>query len=1376
MKSKFKTYRGILILSVFIASLFLFGFVLNIPRAIAASCSRNELCGPIIVNGVSCDGINRCVNGQYQGCKPIDPDCGSSSGSSSGGSSGGPSNCDPSTCNNKVCGQISYCGAWCSACPSGKICYRDPAEYPDPKNFKCKNPCEDKDPDFENFPPPGAPRFTNPLKKGTITDITEKTSTDTCSDDGKKLTEYFCGSNSYVAWPLEEDGYARSFQYDCPFGCKDGACKNQECKNDKDCPKKDNIPQRCNLKTQQCESCPSEYVCRISPDGYNTIETYSGTYSGGVCKTPVKPNKTKKCNLDCETCAPVGTQDSIRAQACSPVLDGKDLVFYSNTPFTCRPLPDGSFCENPAIEACSLKKLSDKNICGLPSPVKLSSSETISVCRAGKCKREEISDNDQNKSESIAEQSPPASLAEKIGNFFASGLSAVEKFLSNFIASLLQRIKFLFSIAQFSANDVKAADDERALCYADLNVYGGESDFSNLQAIIILPNIYLIDPDGKVLGRAYGDKPSKLYIKTIIDDIGREIADEWSEDGKNWKKIRIIRNSISPETSGLNPQDAPVFQENIDVIKNLYIHGYSDSELKIYLERLSAARMGYSSAITRQEGLVTITLPDGSRGVYYEFIKDGVNLDLKKMDCLKALGASDLEKQKAIKPKDMAIRLKLAGIYKKCLDFDSALVEFESILSSKASDKQKAEANSELTSIYLAVAKRMASNRDNMYLMAALRSSCAASKLNPMYQQGKNAMQKALLNTILRAYIGKTDESAAKLLELTEILNLLSSGWVRIFPGGHSSFNDLIENLNKERKVDNDIIKAIAILKLMIDNDIDLEEYINADISKQQDMIADLIEPGVEPPSNDEMEAWFVQTAEQGSNPYCETKYNPRARWKEITFNQAMLAEYRLIYLQDHDKVKYKVYYDAKKLRESVNRIVLLSDVVNVLSCGDTVQAKKLRKNYSHLDVGRSMQECGADPQLFQKKDSSENSTDPYKTYFKFQTNESPYQNDDKFTGSLTESTIMFFEEATATFGLAIGPRLTGLAGIKLVSGGKNLINAGIRLRFKKELMSRGFFSALEGQIVRLKNFTNVVFDGALGFKTITSNVEKQIIFKSDADILIFVSDIRKSGATTLTIIEKDSKFFLQISFDNGIKEISELVTENSIRDYKGFYYVLRSEVAEALDKVAACSIMPDFKTFPSAFFRSQDEWRSFLKRLWKVDRDGVGLLIETYFKNINDDALKVLTRASKAVDREIAIVWYKNGKIYYSIGVRGTGSCPLPAVGMGGVARFWHSHTSMFEVDSLIPSGQFVNGDDIRCAIDYGVKSFEISTYNPRTGMYQNIVYKTPTNALYQNFLKKPIAREINVGSYIFNYNESLMKYLLGNTSLICKLFWITP
>ncbi len=1196
------------------------------------------------------------------------------------------------------------------------------------ENGACKRQCDDTD--KTNMPLPDTSNdsyYLNYYEKGTATNYkTNVSETDSCQDN-KFLIEKYCKEKE-IKTEIKK----------CPFGCdvENGVCRE------------------------------IEYACRITADGYSSVETYKNS----------KLINTEKCSLDCETCAPSGTQDSIRAQACSPALGG-DLVFYSNDSFTCHALPDGSSCENPVVASCSLKSPSDKAACGLPSPVEFLSSETVSVCRAGKCKREEINAGNQSGSISIVDRSQSLSFAEKIRNFFSFTLSTIGTLFSDFIASIMNAFFSFFSATQTENDSVKAANNEESLCYTDLNVYGGEDYFSALNKIFMLSNVYLIDPSGTVIGRAYGNNLSRIYIKTKIDDTGREVANEWSEDGITWTEISLIRSSISPETSGKNPHYTPKFQENIDLVKNLYMFGYSDDELKNYLKKYAAERMGYSSRIAGEEGLPLEKLPDGTFGVSYRFIKDGPSFEQAKQDCLLSNGVNDLEQQKTRAPKNAAVRLKLAKAYKTCLHFDLARSEYEEVLS-LGNSNQKAEANNELVSLYLIVATRMASVKDNTYLMVALQKSCSAAKLNPAYEQGKVAMQKALLSTILRAYIGRTDESAAKLLELSEALNLaIDMQWLRAvpkIPTGVTKFDALIEQLNRYKKIDNDIIKGIALLKLMLDNGIDPVKYINADISKQQDILAGLIEPGVEPPHQDTMEIVFRETANQGKNIYCKSKVNPRARWNEMTTSSSMMAEYRLIYLQDYEKNKYQVYYAAKKLRESVNKIVLLSDIANVLSCGDVQTAKKLRDTYLHLDAGKSMQECRSDPQLFQKRDSDGNLTDIYRVYFKFQANEPPYANDDKFTGSMAESTIMFLEESVATIGVAsaakiIKPFLFGTA--RFLKNGKIVL---LSENVMKNLYSKGkYFKVVaeEGEV--LKRVIGIPFDEVAEISKVEEVLNSQLVFLNQGYIDGFVARVGERGGHEFKIAQKDGQLFL--SSNDVLLPDRKLVLRSNL---KGGNYISVSKMQESLETASLCRVqlLRDSlgETFPKNYFTGEKDWRGFLMMLADADDNTIrAVIMRDFSKGIDENAKTVLARAIKILDsanikREITIIWDKTGKPWFSIGDGSHSGWPL-GLSPNNVSETippWRSH-----VGNSIPTGQFIDksgkyGDFAFFAERF--KNFEIGSWN--TAGYSRATYLSPTKKQYTNLLKNPVFRTTPNG---LPWNQSLMDFATNGRSLVCELLF---
>src|SRR3989344_2832939 len=234
-------------LSIFISLIFLFGFVLNIPRASAVACTQNEVC--TISN--NCQGITRCVNGQYGPCEDVNS-CGGGGGAKCGdgvcngtetssncpadcGGGGGGAKCDPASCNKGSdgkpvpCGQKSYCGYTCSFCASG-VCYASSQ----PEKYICDKTCTDTD-QYPNTLPNKIPEdrlyHINKFKKGTVTDRSGKKYTDKCADD-KTLTEYYCQNLTYA---IKEgfDGYVKSAPINCPNGCKNGVCL--ECKQNSDC-------------------------------------------------------------------------------------------------------------------------------------------------------------------------------------------------------------------------------------------------------------------------------------------------------------------------------------------------------------------------------------------------------------------------------------------------------------------------------------------------------------------------------------------------------------------------------------------------------------------------------------------------------------------------------------------------------------------------------------------------------------------------------------------------------------------------------------------------------------------------------------------------------------------------------------------------------------------------------------------------------------------------------------------------------------------------------------------------------------------------------------------------------------------------------------
>lgn len=244
-----KRYSKFLALFLFISFLFLFSFVFNIQNTKAVSCTQNEIC----TTSDGCDGIRYCTNGQYGGCVKNNPSCGSgtarcgdgvcngteTSSNCSADCSGGGGACEASSCvvNGvpKACGQKSYCGYPCSACPGGQTCYGEPALQP--TKYNCGGTCSDTD---FILPAYNGDRFKylNYFEKGTVTDRTSKPSTDYCTNDknnltpskdnkGEFLVEYYCMDPTY-AIKDGYDGYVQKRAKTCEFGCENGAC-NKTC-------------------------------------------------------------------------------------------------------------------------------------------------------------------------------------------------------------------------------------------------------------------------------------------------------------------------------------------------------------------------------------------------------------------------------------------------------------------------------------------------------------------------------------------------------------------------------------------------------------------------------------------------------------------------------------------------------------------------------------------------------------------------------------------------------------------------------------------------------------------------------------------------------------------------------------------------------------------------------------------------------------------------------------------------------------------------------------------------------------------------------------------------------------------------------------------
>ena len=331
-------------LSIFISLIFLFGFVLNIPRASAVACTQNEVC--TISN--NCQGITRCVNGQYGPCEDVNS-CGGGGGAKCGdgvcngtetssncpadcGGGGGGAKCDPASCNKGSdgkpvpCGQKSYCGYTCSFCASG-VCYASSQ----PEKYICDKTCTDTD-QYPNTLPNKIPEdrlyHINKFKKGTVTDRSGKKYTDKCADD-KTLTEYYCQNLTY-AIKGGFDGYVKNAPINCPNGCKNGVCL--ECKQNSDCANstkgkfcdqekgvcsKTCVPKTCKDYAGQCGAVMDNgcgwYINCID----NCIKEKVNKYCDGDTKTCVKP-PPKNC------CIGIYAPTSEQQKICQTIKNKKD--------------------------------------------------------------------------------------------------------------------------------------------------------------------------------------------------------------------------------------------------------------------------------------------------------------------------------------------------------------------------------------------------------------------------------------------------------------------------------------------------------------------------------------------------------------------------------------------------------------------------------------------------------------------------------------------------------------------------------------------------------------------------------------------------------------------------------------------------------------------------------------------------------------------------------------------------------------------------------------------------------------------------------------------------------------------------------------------